>query len=66
MAGRFPKPYVEEAKEDRGVMEYVDGGGKGFAGMGIGARSSGMPKGNDAPHSGGMSISHVGDTAGKK
>lgn len=65
MAGKFPRPYVEEAKEDRTTMEYVDGDGGGFSRMGIGARKSGMPKG-EGPTKGGMSIDHVGGTPGGK
>jgi hypothetical protein len=38
-----------------------------FARMGIGARKSGLPKGDEAPTAGGMSIDHVGGMAeGKK
>lgn len=59
----FPRAYVDSVKQDDKTMEYVNGGD--FSKMGIGARKSGIPKGSDAPTSGGMNIDHVGKTAGK-
>ena len=53
MTGKFPKPYDGDVKVDRGIMEYVED----FATMGIGARSSGQPKGGV---SGIKPIDHVG------
>jgi hypothetical protein len=61
MADKFPRPYVDSAKQDDVTMVYVNGGE--FGKMGIGARKSGIPKGDAAPGSAG-SIEHVGDTAG--
>jgi len=61
MADRFPRAYVNDVpKEGDGkVMEYVD-----FPKMGIGARSSGLPKGGVNPP--GMNLDHVGGSAGGK
>jgi hypothetical protein len=56
----FPKAYVDSAQQDDKTMIYVNGGD--FAHMGIGARSSGQPKGGDAPTQI-KSIDHVGSTA---
>lgn len=65
MSEKFPKPYVNAAKQSDEVMVYVNNGD--FAKMGIGARASGMPKGDAAPSKSGMGLDHVGDTAtGKK
>jgi len=64
MAGRIPRAYVEEAQQNNSTMVYVNGGD--FAKMGIGARSSGLPKGDAAPNKTGMNLEHVGGTAGKK
>lgn len=64
MADKFPKPYVNDVKIDTNTMKYVNDGD--FAKMGIGARSSGLPKNGAAPGKGGMSIDHVGGTAGSK
>jgi len=36
--GKVPTPYVNDVKEDRSVMQYVE-----FEVMGIGARKSGLP-----------------------
>lgn len=59
MADRFPKAYVNTAKKDDALMKYVNGGD--FAHMGIGARSSGMPK---DMKKGDLGLDHVGGTAG--
>ncbi len=58
MAGNIPKPYVNDVKVDEKIMEYVP-----FNRMGIGARSSGLPKEN---LNGVKSLDHVGGSAGKK
>ena len=54
----FPKPYMSEAKIEDPIMKRVDVH-KGE----IGSRSSGMP---DGLLDSGMSIQHVGGTAGSK
>lgn len=64
MADRFPKPYQNDVKQNDSIMEYVNGGD--FGKMGIGARKSGLPKGDAAPATGAGSLEHVGDTAGGK
>ena len=65
MADKFPRPYVNTVKQDDATMVYVNNGD--FGKMGIGARASGMPKGDAAPSKSGMGLDHVGDTAtGKK
>lgn len=55
--GKFPRPYVNSVPKENEVsmMEYVN-----FPTMGIGARSSGLPK--DASE-GPKSIDHVGKSA---
>ena len=61
MADKFPRPYVNTVPKEGSdaVMKYVD-----FDRLGIGARSSGLPKtGLNSPE---MNLEHVGDTAGKK
>lgn len=50
--GRIPKPYVNDTKVDRGLMEYVS-----FEDMSIGARKAGMPP---SASTGPKSIEHVG------
>lgn len=59
MADRFPRPYKNSVPKEGGdgMMEYVD-----FDKLGIGARSSGMPKGDV---SGIKSLEHVGSDATK-
>lgn len=57
----FPKAYVDSATQDDRVMKYVNEGD--FAKMGIGARSSGLPKGNDAPTQI-EGLDHVGKSTG--
>lgn len=61
---KFPRPYIEDAKQDNSTMEYVNGGD--FAHLGIGARNSGLPKGDAGPSKSGMGLDHVGGTAGGK
>ena len=39
--GKIPGPYVNDTKQDDGIMEYVP-----MNTMGIGARMSGLPKGS--------------------
>jgi hypothetical protein len=59
---RFPRPYTNQVPAEGGepMMQYVD-----FNRLGIGARSSGLPKGDAAP--GGIrSLDHVGGSAGSK
>ena len=55
--GRLPGPYVNDIGVDKGLMEYVP-----FPNMDIGARSSGMPGGNEGP----KSLEHVGGSQGDK
>jgi len=55
--GRFPKPYVNNVKEDDSTMVYVP-----FTKMGIGARESGKPK---SASEGPKSLQHVGDGASR-
>jgi hypothetical protein len=55
---KFPGPYVNTCKIDDPIMIRVN-----LDKMDIGARSSGMPKGG---LSNGMSLDHVGSSAGKK
>ena len=57
----FPKPYTSNIPEggDRSLIEYPP-----FDKMDIGARSSGLPKGEGVPN-GIKSIDHVGKTTGK-
>jgi hypothetical protein len=64
MADKFPKPYIDSAKQDDATVVYVNGGA--FNKMGIGAGASGLPKGDAAPSKSGMGLDHVGDTAGGK
>ena len=64
MADRFPKPYLNDSKQDDTTMVYVNGGE--FGKMGIGARKSGLPKGDAAPATGAGTLDHVGGTAGGK
>jgi hypothetical protein len=55
--GTFPKPYVNDVKQDDNLCVYVD-----FKKMGIGARTSGLPTyASEGPGS----LVHVGDTTGK-
>ena len=56
-SGRIPGPYVNDIGVDKGLMEYVP-----FPTMDIGARSSGMPGGNEGP----KSLEHVGGSQGDK
>lgn len=59
---KFPRAYANSipAEGQEPCMEYVD-----FKKLGIGARSSGMPKGGEAP--GGIrGLDHVGGSAGSK
>lgn len=62
MSDKFPRNYVNEAKQDDSTMVYVNDGN--FGKMGIGARPSGMPKSGEGPTKSGMDIDHVGDTTG--
>jgi hypothetical protein len=55
--GKVPTPYVNDVKEDRSVMQYVE-----FEVMGIGARKSGLP--TDGTN-GVKSLQHVGDDASR-
>lgn len=57
----FPKPYVNDVKQDNGTMKYVNEGD--FSELQIGGRPSGKPK--DAK-SMGMGLEHVGGSMGKK
>lgn len=59
MAGRTPRAYSNTVPMDgdRSVMEYVP-----FDRLGIGGRSSGLPKGDASP-SGIKDIQHVGGSA---
>jgi hypothetical protein len=52
----FPRPYVNDCKQDDSIMHYVRDGD--FSHTDIGSRPSGMPKAMDK---GRMDISHVGD-----
>ncbi len=54
----FPKPYRDEVPKEGSdpILEYVP-----FDRLGIGARSSGMPKGGT---NGVKSLDHVGGTTG--
>lgn len=56
----FPKPYVDSVNQDDPMMERVP-----LNKMDIGARASGMPKGEEV-NSSSMNIEHVGGTAGRK
>lgn len=56
---KFPSPYLNDCKQDNSVMEYID-----MDKTGIGARASGLPKGDELK-SEGMTIAHVGGSAGK-
>ena len=58
MADRFPKAYKDTVKRDDSMMVYTT-----FDKMGIGARSSGLPKEASA---GPKSLEHVGSTTGEK
>ncbi|HEY4355944.1 MAG TPA: hypothetical protein VGN16_09370 [Acidobacteriaceae bacterium] len=53
---RFPKPYVNNTRVDRALMEYVP-----FENTSIGSRKSGTPKNVKKDD---MGIDHVGGTAG--
>jgi len=55
--GKVPTPYVNDVKEDRSVMQYVE-----FPTMGIGARKSGLPT-DGTNHI--RSLEHVGDDASR-
>ena len=55
MAGRFPKPYVNDVARDNSLMKYVP-----FETMGIGARKSGLPA---SASEGPGNIEHVGKSA---
>lgn len=60
MADRFPRPYTDTVPKDPEnvpQMEYV-----AFKTMGIGARSSGLPKGSPGEI---KSLEHVGSDATK-
>lgn len=57
----FPKAYIDSAKQDDTTMVYVNGGA--FEKMGIGARASGLPKGNSAPTQI-EGLDHVGKSSG--
>ena len=60
MADKFPRPYTDSVPKDPenvSQMEYVN-----FPKMGIGARSSGLPKNNVNEI---KSLEHVGDNATK-
>jgi hypothetical protein len=59
MAGRFPKPYQDSVPTTEDPMMVGVDKNK----MGIGARSSGLPK---ESMNGIKSIEHVGGSAGKK
>ena len=52
---QFPKPYVNDVKQDDAIMEYVK-----FDTMGIGARKSGMPA---TVSEGTKPLDHVGKSA---
>ena len=54
--GKVPTPYVNDVKEDRSVMQYVE-----FDVMGIGARKSGLP--DSTNHI--KSLEHVGEDASR-
>lgn len=58
--GRFPGPYIQDAKVDNTVMEYIP-----FDHMGIGARKSGMATKSEVKRDD-MGITHVGNSAGRK
>lgn len=53
---RFPKPYINNTRVDRSLMEYVP-----FENTSIGSRKSGTPKSVKKDD---MNIEHVGGTAG--
>ena len=55
--GKVPTPYINDVKEDRSVMHYVE-----FPTMGIGARASGLPKGGTNHIN---SLQHVGEDASR-
>ena len=57
-SGRLPKPSITDVAKDSSIMVYVD-----TEKMGIGARSSGLPK---SASTGPGSLEHVGGSAGKK
>lgn len=56
-SGKFPGPYVADISETDPLVKKIDQDN-----MDIGARPSGMPK---DVKSDGLTISHVGGTAGK-
>jgi hypothetical protein len=56
--GKIPGPYVNDVKQDDGLMVYPP-----FPTMDIGARKSGQPP--QAP-TGPKSLDHVGGNAGKR
>lgn len=58
--GKFPKPYVNDVKQNDSTMKYVNAGD--FAHLGIGGRPSGLPKDVGSE---GMNLEHVGDSTGK-
>lgn len=51
----FPRPYVNDAKQDDSIMRYVNDGN--FAVTGIGSRKSGLPSNVKSE---GMNLDHVG------
>jgi hypothetical protein len=55
MGGRFPRAYDSDVKKDEGMMVYIP-----TDKMGIGARPSGLPKGDIAEI---KSLEHVGKEA---
>lgn len=59
MPAKFPGPYLNDTVKDESIMQYVD-----TDKMGIGARTSGLPKGSDVKNSS-MGLEHVGGTAGR-
>lgn len=58
--GRFPSPYVNDAKVDNTIMEYIP-----FDVMDIGARKSGLATKGEVKRDD-MGIEHVGGMAGRK
>lgn len=57
MANTFPGPYVNQVKLDEGLMKTTT-----FDKMGVGARSSGLPK--DVKNT--NTLEHVGGSGGKR
>lgn len=58
--GKFPGPYVNDAKKDDTIMEYVP-----MDTMDIGARKSGLATKGEVKRDD-MGIEHVGGMAGRK